>query len=78
MYFDHHELLDFPILLFFILSYFIICAIFYSLDAGFLQYYQGVKQFGPDQAGHFVGPAGSRLFAKVISRQQKWPIACKE
>ena len=27
-----------------------------SLNAGFFQYHQGVKQSDPDQARHFVGP----------------------
>ena len=43
---------------------------FYSLDAGFFQYHQGVKQFAVR--------SGYKLFEKVISRQQKSPLACKQ
>ena len=29
---------------------------FYSLDAGFVQYHPGANNLHPDQAQHFVGP----------------------
>ena len=62
MHFD--QLLDFPILpLLFLHTILQYCAIFYSLDAGFFQYHQGVKQFR--------SRSGSKLFAKVISRQKE-------
>ena len=33
----------------------------------------------PDQDGYFVRPdAGPKLFAKVISRQQKLPLAARK
>ena len=33
----------------------------------------------PDQDRHFVGPdLGPKLFAKVISRQQKMPLAARK
>ena len=46
VYFD--QLLDFPIMLLLFLHTLYYCAIFYSLDAGFFQYHQGVKQFIKD------------------------------
>ena len=55
------------------------CAIFYSSDAGFFQYHQGVKQLG-SRSGPTLCRAlsGTKLFAKAISRQQKSPLAGKE
>ena len=45
------------------------CAIFYSLDTGFFQYHQGVKQFGSRSGPTFcLAWYGSKLFAKDISR----------
>ena len=43
------------------------------------EYHQSVKQFG-SRSGQTFCPAwsGSLLFAMVISRQQKWPLAEKE
>ena len=52
VYFD--QLLDFRILLFFP-SHFYYCAIFYSLDAGFVKSILVSKSLDPDQARHFVG-----------------------
>ena len=47
------------------------CAIFYSLDAGFFQYHPGVKQFGSRSGPTFFrARSGSKLSARVISRQQ--------
>ena len=54
------------------------CAIVYSLDVGFFQYHQDVKQFGFRSGRLFVGTyLGKKLFAKVISRLQKLPLAGK-
>ena len=41
---------------------------------GFFQYYQGVKEFGSDQARYFVGSD----LGPNCSRQQKSPLASKE
>ena len=55
------------------------CAIFYCLDAGFFQYHRGVKQFGSRSGPTFCRAwSGSKLFAKVIIRQQKSPLVGKE
>ena len=44
------------------------CTIFYSLDAGFFQYHQGVKQFGSRSGLTFCWPlSGSILFAFRLS-----------
>ena len=49
-------------------------AIFYSLGAGFFQYDPGVKQFGSRLGRTFCrARSGSKLFAKVVNRQQKSP-----
>ena len=71
-------LIIFSNIAFIIPSQFII-VIFYSLDAGFFQYHQSVKQFGSRSGPTFCrARSGSKLFAKVNSRQQKSPLACKE
>ena len=53
MYFD--QLLDFPILLLLFLHT-LLCAIFYSLDAGFFNTIRVSNSLDPDQERHFVGP----------------------
>ena len=55
------------------------CAIFYSLDAEIFQNHQGVKEFRFRSGPTFcLAWSGSKLFAKVISRQQKSTLAGKE
>ena len=46
-----------------------------SFKESFQKHYQNVKHLDPDQDWHPVGPSdlGPKLFAKVISRQQKLP-----
>ena len=52
---------------------------FYSLDAGFFQYNQDVKQFRSRFGLTFCRAwSGSKLFAKVISRQQKSTLVGKD
>ena len=76
VYFD--QLLDCQILLSLFLTLYY-CTIFYSLDAGFFQYHPDVKQFGSRSGPTFCWAwSGSKLFAKVISRQQKSALASKE
>ena len=36
------------------------------------------NSFDPDQDLHIVGPDWSKLFAKIISKRQKLPLAGKE
>ena len=71
VYFD--QLLDFQILFLLFLLTLYYCAIFFSLDAGFFQYHPGVKQFGSRSGWTFCQAwSGSKLFARVISRQQNF------
>ena len=69
-----NQLLDFPILLLlFLHSYFTL----WMLDL--FQYHQGVKQCGSRSGLTFCRAwSGFKLFAKVISRWQKLPLAGKE
>ena len=70
MYFS--QLLNFPILYFFIPSPFIICAIFYYLNAGFFHTIRVSNSLDLEQARHFVGPdLGPKLFAKVSADNKK-------
>ena len=55
------------------------CAIFYSLDAGFFQYHPGAKHFEPRSGSTYCRAwSASKLFANVISRQQRSSLAGKE
>ena len=54
------------------------CAIFYSLNTGLFNTIRVSNSLDPDQARHCRACSGSKLFAKVISRQQKSPLAGKE
>ena len=77
MYFDHHHFLEYCFYYFFKLYY---CAIFYSLYVGFF-FFNTIRvsnSLDPDQTQHFCWAwSGSKLFAKVISRQQISPLVCK-
>ena len=68
MYFD--QLLDFKYYFYYSFTLYY-CAIFYSLDAGFLNTICVSNSLDPDQARHFNS-------LKVISRQQKSSLAGKE
>ena len=52
---------------------------FFQILTFFQEHYQSVNNLDPDQDQHSVGPNnGSKLFAMIISRWQKSPVACKE
>ena len=76
VYFD--KLLDFPILLLLFLHALLLCHIL-LFGCWFFQHHPGVKQFGsrPGPTNHRAW-SGSKLFAMVISRQQKSPLVGKE
>ena len=61
---------------------FLSSADFFKIDffkKKFQEHYQSVKQFGPRSGPTFCrSRSGSKLFAKVISRQQNLPLAGKE
>ena len=59
----------------FILYY---CAIFYSLDAGFFQYNQCVKQLGSRSGRHFVGPdLGPNCLQRLSADNKSCPQRAK-
>ena len=61
-------------------AFFVVCWFFFKINLFeklFHEYHQSVKQFG-SRSGPTFSWSGSKLFATVISRKQKWPLAGKE